>query len=51
LTALNFKDGWAKRVKIKLNGVALRVLDRDSFRRNKVALGRNKDLADIEDLV
>lgn len=25
--------------------------DKESFRRNKAALGRNKDLADIEDLV
>lgn len=51
LTALNFEDAWTKQVEIKLDGMALPVLDKESFRRNKAALGRNKDLADIENLV
>lgn len=51
LTALKFDDAWAKRVEVEIDGVTLPVLDRESFRQNKAALGRNKDLADIEDLV
>ena len=51
LTALKFDDAWAKRVDVQINGILLPVLDRESFRVNKAALGRNKDLADIEDLV
>ncbi len=51
LTALKFDDAWAKRVDVQVDGILLPVLDRESFRVNKAALGRNKDLADIEDLV
>jgi hypothetical protein len=51
LTALKFDDAWAKRVDVQIDGILLPVLDRESFRVNKAALGRNKDLADIEDLV
>lgn len=51
LTELNFNEAWAKRVEVEIDGLMLPVLDRESFRKNKAALGRNKDLADIEDLV
>lgn len=51
LTALQFDDAWAKRINVEIDGLVLPVLDRESFRANKAALGRNKDLADIEDLV
>ncbi len=51
LTALKFDEAWIKRVEVKIDGLKLPVLDRESFRVNKAALGRNKDLADIEDLV
>ncbi len=51
LTALQFDDAWAKRINVEIDGLVLPVLDRESFRVNKAALGRNKDLADIEDLV
>ena len=51
LTALKFDDAWAKRVDVQIDGILLPVLDRESFRVNKAALGRNKDLADIEDLI
>ena len=51
LTALKFEDAWAKRIDVEIDGLMLPVLDRESFRVNKAALGRNKDLADIEDLV
>jgi hypothetical protein len=51
LTALDFESAWAKRVDIELDGIVLPVLDRESFRRNKEALGRNKDLADLDSLV
>lgn len=50
LTALSFGEAWAQRVDVELDGIMLPVLDRESFRRNKAALGRNKDLADIEEL-
>ena len=48
---MNFDEAWPKRVEVKIDGLMLPVLDRESFRVNKAALGRNKDLADIEDLV
>jgi hypothetical protein len=51
LTALDFNESWAQRIDVELDGILLPVLDRESFRRNKAALGRNKDLADIDDLV
>jgi hypothetical protein len=51
LTALKFDEAWSQRVDVELDGIVLPVLDRESFRVNKAALGRNKDLADIEDLV
>ena len=51
LTAWNFGEAWVKRVEVEIDGLMLPVLDRESFRVNKAALGRNKDLADIEDLV
>ena len=51
LIALQFDDAWAKRINVEINGLVLPVLNRESFRANKAALGRNKDLADIEDLV
>lgn len=51
LTALKFNEAWAKRIDVEIDGLMLPVLDRESFCVNKKALGRNKDLADIEDLV
>lgn len=51
LTALDFDEAWARRVSIELDGILLPVLDRESFRRNKEALGRNKDLSDLDSLV
>ena len=51
LTALKFDEVWSQRVDVELDGIVLPVLDRESFRRNKKALGRNKDLADLDSLV
>ena len=51
LTALKFDEAWSQRVDVELDGIVLPVLDRESFRRNKEALGRNKDLADLDSLV
>jgi hypothetical protein len=50
LTALNFDQAWSKRIDVELDGIMLPVLDRESFRRNKAALGRNKDLSDLDAL-
>ena len=51
LTALKFDEAWSQRVDVELDGIVLPVLDRETFRRNKKALGRNKDLADLDSLV
>ncbi|MBU3666031.1 MAG: hypothetical protein FGM15_09185 [Chthoniobacterales bacterium] len=51
LTALNFDDVCGRRGEVVLEGIQLAVHDRQSFRRNKEAPGRAKDLADIEGLV
>ena len=50
LTALNFEAAWGKKVEVELDGISLPILDRESFRCNKQALGRNKDLSDLDAL-
>jgi hypothetical protein len=53
---LNFLSGvdaeavWRKRVPGDLDGVSLFYIDLDSFRMNKLAAGRDKDLEDLRRL-
>lgn len=53
LTAIDgvaFDDCYPKRVDMVVGGVPLPIIDLASFRTNKLATGRAKDLADVEEL-
>ena len=47
ITAVSFDDAWQDRTQTTIAGLELAVLGRQSLLRNKRALGRPKDLADI----
>ena len=48
LTGVSFEDAWPNRVQGMLDGVPVAYLGREDLIANKRALGRAKDLADIE---
>lgn len=50
LTALDFESAWSRRTIWKVEGRDLPFLSREDLIRNKTALGRPRDLADIDDL-
>ena len=50
LTGLKFEEAWSHRQMIEVEGRALPFLSRDDLIRNKAAVGRPRDLADIDDL-
>ena len=50
LTGLEFADAWAKRVRRRVDGIDADFIGLDDFITNKRAVGRTKDLADIEGL-
>lgn len=50
LTGVEFTAAWAGRVRRDIGGVACDFIGRDDLIRNKRALGRARDLADLEDL-
>ena len=50
LTGLSFDDAWSHRQVIDVEGRLLPFLSKDDLIRNKSALGRPRDLADIDDL-
>ena len=50
LTALKFDDAWPRRQMVEIEGRTLPFLSRDDLIRNKAAVGRPRDLADIDDL-
>ncbi|PYR65241.1 MAG: hypothetical protein DMF87_01090 [Acidobacteria bacterium] len=50
LTGLTFQEAWPDRVRKPFGELAVDVIGRDAFIRNKRATGRAKDLGDIEGL-
>jgi len=50
LTALRFDDAWQRRQMIEVERRLLPFLSREDLITNKAALGRPRDLADIDDL-
>lgn len=56
LKVINFIDGvtfaecYAQRVRVALEGLEINLINLADLRRNKRASGRNKDLADLENL-
>jgi len=50
VTGLNFEQAWSHRDTFDVEGRILPFLSREDLIRNKRALGRLRDLADVEDL-
>jgi hypothetical protein len=50
VTGVDFEDAWTRREIVELDGVRVGVIARGDLIRNKKAVGRLRDLADIEDL-
>jgi len=50
LTGIEFDEAWPHRQMIEVDGLMLPFLSREDLIRNKAALGRPRDLADIDDL-
>ena len=50
LTGLIFEEAWKNRASFAVEGRTLPFLSREDLIRNKQALGRPRDLADIDDL-
>jgi hypothetical protein len=50
VTGLTFDEAWASRATLTLEGVAVPVIGRDCLIKNKKALGRPRDLADVAEL-
>jgi hypothetical protein len=50
LTGIEFEQCWRNRQEIVVNDIVLPVLSLDDLRKNKRALGRPQDLADLEKL-
>ncbi len=50
LTGLDFSEAWGHRQIIEIEGRALPFISRDDLIRNKRAVGRPRDMADIDDL-
>ncbi|HOD48911.1 MAG TPA: nucleotidyltransferase [Candidatus Hydrogenedentes bacterium] len=48
LTGVPFDDAWSGAVSARLEGLPVRILSREHLIVNKKALGRAKDLADLE---
>lgn len=50
LTGVEFESAWDRRMSGVLGGVSVAFIGRDDLVRNKRALGRPRDLADVADL-
>ena len=50
ITGVTFDDAWANRVHVEIGELEVPVLGRSELVRNKRAVGRTRDLADIEEL-
>lgn len=50
ITGVEFEDAWGSRLTIDLDDLRVPVIGRDFLIRNKRAVGRTRDLADIEAL-
>jgi hypothetical protein len=50
LTGLDFEEAWVRRELFEVDGRVLPFLSREDLIRNKSALGRPRDLADVDDL-
>ena len=51
ISGVEFDDAWSDRVTSDLGGVPVTFISLRAFRKNKLAAGRPKDLADLADLL
>ncbi len=51
ISGVEFDDAWSDRVAAELSGVPVNFISLRAYRRNKLAAGRPKDLADLADLL
>lgn len=47
ISAVQFDEAWPKRLTVDVSGISVPVLGRDELIRNKEAVGRPQDLADV----
>lgn len=50
IEGVSFGEAWPKRIQVELEGLEIPVIGREEFIRNKRALGRAQDLADVSRL-
>ena len=50
IEGVDFEHAWKDRMQVELEGIAIFVLSQSHFIKNKEALGRSQDLADVERL-
>ena len=50
ISGVEFDEAWENRVDLEISGLKVPVIGRADLRRNKLATGRLRDLADAEDL-
>ena len=50
VTGLEFEECYKSRVHIEIQGSEIDFIDLESFKKNKKAVGRHQDLADLENL-
>jgi hypothetical protein len=50
ITGVTFEDAWRNRMRVSLSGREVPTIGRDDFIRNKRAVGRLRDLADIAEI-
>lgn len=45
---LDFEEAWRGSIKTRIDGIPVRILSRELLIKNKIASGRDKDLADVK---
>jgi hypothetical protein len=50
ITGVTFDEAWPRRLEVPVAGLRVPVLDRELLVRNKTAIGRPRDLADVSEL-
>lgn len=51
ITGVTFEEAWSKKEKSVIDGLDVIILNKADYIKNKRALGRHKDLADIEEIM
>ena len=50
ILGVNFETCYPKRVQVEIDGIQVNFIDLENLKKNKKAVGRHQDLADIENL-